>query len=34
MAVAQYQKAHITVADVLFLILAMLHRENPDTHAF
>lgn len=29
-----YQKAQLKVADELFLIVALLHRENPGQHAF
>ena len=34
MASAGYVKDHVKVADELFLILALLHRENPDKRAF
>ena len=34
MAVAQYRKAHVKVADELFLVLALLHREHPERDAF
>lgn len=34
MASPTYAKEHIKVADELFLILALLHREHPDEEAF
>jgi hypothetical protein len=34
MATLAYTKEHIKVADELFLVLALLHRENPDEEAF
>ena len=34
MATLNYAKEHIKVADELFLVLALLHRENPEEDAF
>jgi len=34
MAVASYTKSHVKVADELFLIVALLHREHPKRNSF
>ena len=34
MAVASYSKSHVKVADELFLVVALLHREQPQRNSF
>ncbi len=34
MATMTYAKGHVKVADELFLIVALLHRENPHANSF